>query len=652
MPRTSSVALAIAMILCGSMLHAGNSQANVPGWMKDLASQPVGTYPPRTDAVVLLDETTISVTGPGEHVETNRRVVRILRPEGHTEGEFFVRYGKDDKVLNCHAWSIDATGRQYEVKEKDFADVGAWGGFELYSDDRARTAKAPASDVGSVIAFESSVRRKTWIAHDTWLVQSDIPVKEARYILELPAGWEFKTAWFNATPQSPVQLATNKWQWTQRDVPGIQHERMRPPILALAGRMSMSYFSSGVGMPTASSWESIGNWDNSLTNGRRNVTPEVAEKVRQLTAGNSGFDATLRAIANFIQTDIRYVAIEIGIGGFQPHYAGDVFRNRYGDCKDMTTLMSAMLQAAGIRSNYVLVFTEHGVTDPKVPESFFNHSIIAIELPPQSTAYRSVVTARNGKQYLIFNATDHLTPVGDMSDYLQGNAALLMTESGGEIITIPLQTPESNRLDRTAKFTLNPDGTLAGEVIEKRTGENAKSLRAAMKESTDSERTKYLERYFGHFLNGAAILESNVENLTQIDKELTLRYKISSGKYSQNAGPLVLVRARVLGEKGVTIDWKDRKYPVALDAPSFQSDTFEIAIPAGFVVDDIPEPAQIDVGFASYKSNFEVSGSTIRYHREYVVKDPQVPLAKLADLKRLQQEIGRDENASVVLKKR
>jgi transglutaminase-like putative cysteine protease len=651
MRRLNKLAFLTGLLLLASALYAGNSQAEVPGWMKNLASQPVGTYPPRTNAVVLLDETTVSVNSATEYVETNRRVVRILRPEGRDERSVGVQYRQDDKVLGLHAWSIDSAGHQYEVKEKDFLDHGFWGD-NLYDDLRARAADVPGVDVGSVIAFEYSVRRKPWIAQDTWSVQSDIPVKEARYILDLPSGWEYKSAWINATPQQPTQLSSNKWQWTQRDIPGIEKEKLRPTIRALSGRMSVAFFSPGAGMKTADSWEAIGNWDNSLTNGRRTVTPEVADKVRQLTAGISGFDATIRAIANFIQTDIRYVAIEIGIGGVQPHYAADVFRNRYGDCKDMSTLMGAMLQAAGIRSYYVSVDTEHAVVDPKVPYPFFNHSILAIELPPQPTPYRSVVTARNGKKYLIFDATNPYVPIGDLGGYLQGNAAMLATENGGEIITLPLLKPDSNRLERTGKFILGADGSLSGEVVETRSGDNATSPRSRMIHSTESERRQYIERFLGGFLNGAALQETTIDNLKELTKDLVLRYKLSSGKYAQTAGPLFLVRPRVLGDKSIAIDWKDRKYSVEFDAPTYETDTYEIHLPDAYVVDDIPEPAQIDVGFASYKSKIEVAGSTVRYHREYVVLDPQIPLAKLGDLKRLEQEIGRDENASIVLKKK
>ncbi len=651
MHRVTKFPLIAGLLLLSCGLHAGTPQANIPDWMKELASQPVGSYPPRTNAVVLLDEKTLSVTGPAEYTETHRRVVRILRPEGRNEGRFAVEYGQGDKVLNTHIWSIDSTGHQYEIKDKDFVDHGDWGD-ELYNDVRARAAEAPASGVGSVVAIESSVRRRLWIAQPTWFFQEDVPVKEARFTIELPAGWEYKSFWVNASQLEPAQLGPNKWQWLRKDVPGIVKEERRPNRFALSGRMELAYFAPGNSVPAASSWNSIGNWYNGLTADRRNPTTEIQAEVQRLTAGVSSFDGIVRVLASFLQTEIRYVAVEIGIGGYQPHSASDTFKHRYGDCKDKATLLGTMLKVAGIRSYYVVIHTRHGIARADAPALTFNHMILAIELPKDAPAYRSVVTAKDGRKLLIFDATDTYTPVGELRGDLQGNVGLLVTETGGEAITLPLLDPTSNIVTRDGRFNLNPDGTLTGEIVEKRTGDNGSEIRAALKRSSESERTQFLERYFGHFLNGATINESKIENLAQLNQELILRYKITSGKYSQNAGPLILIRPRVMGEKGFALDWKDRKYSVELDAPTFQSDTFEIRIPDDFVVDDVPEAAQIDVGFASYKSSIEVAGSTVRYHREYVVKDPQVPLAKLADLKRLEQAIGRDENASVVLKRK
>jgi hypothetical protein len=68
-------------------------------------------------------------------------------------------------------------------------------------------------------------------------------------------------------------------------------------------------------------------------------------------------------------------------------------------------------------------------------------------------------------------------------------------------------------------------------------------------------------------------------------------------------------------------------------------------------VDDVPDPVKIDVGFATYQSKIEVTGSKLRYSREYVVHDLSVNPDHMADLRKLEGTIGADEAAAVVLKR-
>src|SRR5437764_506788 len=83
----------------------------------------------------------------------------------------------------------------------------------------------------------------------------------------------------------------------------------------------------------------------------------------------------------FLPSDIRYVAISLGIGGWQPHPAADVFLHRYGDCKDKASLMHAMLREIGVDSYLVLINTERGsVTRDSPAHNGFNHVVLAIKL--------------------------------------------------------------------------------------------------------------------------------------------------------------------------------------------------------------------------------------------------------------------------------
>ena len=83
--------------------------------------------------------------------------------------------------------------------------------------------------------------------------------------------------------------------------------------------------------------------------------PEIKQQVAKLTASKTTPLEKMQAIAEFVQHDIRYVAIELGIGGLQPHPAPEVFSHRYGDCKDKATLVRSMLHEIGIESYHVVI---------------------------------------------------------------------------------------------------------------------------------------------------------------------------------------------------------------------------------------------------------------------------------------------------------
>jgi len=644
----------LGIALCSTLPSFGG--VNIPDWVRQAAAQPTGTYPPDTKAVVLLDQTDYTIINSGDYIEHSRNVLRVLRPTGRDDERYLgVSLERNDKLQSIHGWTIDNLGRNYELKEKDFSEVSQHPNWILYEDSRSLVAKAPAVLPGSVIAFEYEVHRHEWINELGWIFQDEIPVVQTSMSVQLPPGWEFRTAWTHGSSVDPAQVAVNKWQWTLKDLPGIEEDRepMMPPFLALAGRMSLSYFGPSDKNGTAASWQQVGKWYEGLTEGRFNPTPEISSKVAQLIAGKPDFSSRLQALTSFLQSEIRYVEISIGIGGNQPHVASDVFRYRYGDCKDKVTLLKSMLQEAGIHSDYVLIDTRRGFVNPNVPSSWSDHAIIAIELPKDLPAdtYKSVITGKSGKRYIIFDPTDEYTPVGSLRAELQNSYALLVTDSGGELIRTPLLDPDTNTIQRTGHFVLTSDGGLSGEVFEDRGGDFAMRERGRLHNWDEHKRTEYFERYLGRSLQGFTLDSFDVQQAEQFQKDVLIKFKFSTPQYGQSRGPLMLVRPRVLGESSTYVEHKPRHYSVELGETRREIDSYDIEIPKGYAVDDIPDPAKIDVGFASYQSKFEVDGTKLHYWREYIVRDLSVPAEKFSDWVRLQGVIGADETAAAVLKR-
>jgi hypothetical protein len=647
----TSCLAALLFVGAAMPIALAGDKVNVPDWVRQTAAKPIPVYPPDTDAVVLEDAETYTVTGPTEYIRHHRRVVKILRPSGIEQGSYGVHFRSDEKVISVHGWSIDSAGHEYELKDKEFEER-AWVSAQMYDDVRYRLGTVPGSQVGSVVAFESEVRRHTFLDEFTWTPQEDNPVLHGSITIQLPSGYEFKDSWFGIPSSPPSSPSANSWRWEAFNLAPIKQEEHMPAFGALAGRLKLNYFGPGLQSMT-DSWNALGNWYNRLTFDRRVSTPEISQKVSELTAGKSDFVSKVRAITNFMQSEIRYVAIEIGVGGYQPHAATDIFRARYGDCKDKATLLSTMLHEAGVASDYVIIHTGRGVVKPDIPSSWFNHAILAIELPANANAdtLRAVISDKAGKKYLLFDPTNPFTPLGEIPSYLQDSYALLVKPSGGEIIRTPVLDPAVNRYVRHGDFKLSADGTLEGSVEGKMIGNAASENRHLYSSLSELERKQVAERYIMGFLKSAALKDLKVDALDRNSDELVIRYGLTSERYAQVAGPLLIVRPRVLGQYAFALEKKDRQYPIELNSTAEDDDTYEIEIPPGYAVDDVPEPKKLDSSFASYQSHFDVSGSTITYKRTFINRALEIPTDKIAEFRSFQNQIAEDENAVVVLKK-
>src|SRR5581483_2014741 len=353
------------------------------------------------------------------------------------------------------------------------------------------------------------------------------------------------------------------------------------------------------------SWLEMGKWYSNLTTGRRDASPEIISHIKTLTASSQTTLQKIKALAQFVQHDVRYVAIELGIGGWQPHTAADVFSHHYGDCKDKATLLSSMLKQVGVESFYVVINAERGSVTPQTPASVgaFNHAILAIQLPP-NTSDPSLLAKVEHPRYgtlLYFDPTNELTPFGEIGGYLQQNYGLLVTADGGELVELPSQPPAMNSILRAGKLTLEPSGTLKGEINETRMGDRASSERWRLRTvAKSSDKIKPIEDLLAGSLSLFRITKANIINLDQTELPFGFQYTFEAVGYAKNAGGLLLVRPRVLGVKTSAImeTREPRQFPIEFDGPVRDTDTFEITIPAGFAVDDVPPPVDADYGFA------------------------------------------------------
>jgi hypothetical protein len=655
-----SIPLALFVTLFSAFVFVPSAAGgDAPQWMHALMSAPLPAHDEKTDVVLLYSETNVTVLSADKIKTLVREAYKILRPGGRGYGTPYVYLNANRKVTSLRGWCIPAQGKDYEVKDKEAMEVSPpkIEGGELISDVKAKLLRIPASDPGNIVGYEYEVEERPLVLQDTWYFQESNPVRESHYSLQLPAGWEYKASFLNYPEVKPTQSGGGQWQWSVSDLKGVRKEDDMPPIKGLLGQMVVSFLPpGGQSVNGFITWEQMGNWHRNLTNGRLEASPEIKQKVNALTASDPSRLSKMRNLAQFVQQDIRYVAIELGIGGWQPHPAAEVFVHRYGDCKDKATLMAAMLHEIGIDSYYVSINTERGSVTPQTPANLgFNHVVLAIKVPdgiPDASLFATVKHPKLGK-ILFFDPTNELIPFGQIGGYLQANYGLLVTPDGGELVELPKQPSSMNSIQRVGKLTLDPTGRLQGEVQETRIGDRAWLVRGRLRSVTkDADRIKPIESLLADSLSNFRITKATVVNLQQTDQPFGFNYAFEADNYAKTAGNLLLMRPRVLGSKssGILETKEPRKFPIEFDGPVRDVDQFEITLPPGYEVEELPPPVDADFSFASYHSKTESKGNVVGYTRTFEVKELSVPVSKAEELKKFYRIILNDERTNAVLK--
>jgi len=656
MVKSRTPVMLAALLLAGAAARV--LAVTVPPWIQAQLNVPLPDHDARTPAVVLYSETTLTVEPNGKMLRVERQVIKILRPEGGRYGIIRADSNVQSRIIGMHGWNIAAGGQPTDVSDRDAVESAVIGVPQgnLVADVRSKLLRIPGVLPGNVVAGEVTEELQPFVPADDWVLQGEIPIRESRFSLEVPSGWSYKAHWVNHADEAPA-INGARSVWTLRDLKAIREEQFMPPLDAISGRLALSLVPPTGHGQGFESWSDVGAWYQNLAQSQRASSPAIKQQVAALTDAQSTLLGKIQALANFVQTDVRYVAIELGIGGWQPHAAADVFTHRYGDCKDKATLLATMLKDIGVDASYVIVNTRRGaVTQSTPPNLGFDHVILAIQLPAgaDDPGLLALTTHPKLGRILFFDPTDTYTPLGGLAGPLQGGFGLLVTADGSEIVHLPTLPVTASSQQRTAHLTLDADGTLRGEVVEVSTGDMAAFARSAVDTTAqDTDHIKPIESVMAQSFASYTVTSAVIRNRHTRDMPLEWTYNIDVPRFAESSGDILTLRPRVLGSQttGFLETKEARENDIEFEGPHRNTDVFEISLPPGYVVDDMPQPIDADYPYAAYHSKTEVAGRTLKYTRSLEIKQVTVPVGQAENLKQFFRTIYNDESAVVVLRR-
>jgi transglutaminase-like putative cysteine protease len=407
----------------------------------------------------------------------------------------------------------------------------------------------------------------------------------------------------------------------------------QPYLPAEAG--SVARWTPRLLVTTFPSWDAVGRSFASGANPKAAVTGNIRAKADEITAGKGDRREQARAIFDWVASNVRYVSLVLGNGGFVPHDAASVLVNRYGDCKDHTTLMKALLAAKGIEAQYALI-NQSSIYEPFAqPMMHFDHVVLYL---PEFGLYGDPTASTSAFGIL---------PAG-----LAHKPVLRVTTEGAQFTRTPALTAERNRYAQRAEIVLAADGTASGKSVTSATGPGAASIRSLgqqiSREADEGRLARDLVRQNwtgsgGYIVRG---IYGHDESAT-LEAEFTLQgTQDADGRgFAVPTGPRAFERAFVRLLRGL----RENRKRDFLCQPHSYAEEVTITLPPDRKLKNLPKDVSAGHDFATYTAKYALDGDKLSVRRLYVWNRPGAVCnpADAVAVQRLLRVAAADVNARI-----
>ncbi len=626
----------IPLIFLGFMQHlpAQNAAYNIFGIPDSLLQN--------ANEVVRKDDQIFTVESLRSGKLVRQKVVTILNSKSDAN-LLLLPYDKETKVKKMEARLYNAYGQLIrEAQKSEIIDQSAINDFSIYEDTRIKGLEIVHSEYPYTVAFEYEMELKgiQYCNYPNWYIQDfATSVQEASFKVSLPSGMHFFHHTLNIHLAPDIQKVENRevFSWSVRNLPAIPFEPSAPPPSALLPAVftAPDQFQWNSFQGSMASWKTYGDFMYTLFKGRDVLPESVAKEVRRI-AGEAGTGrARIDALYHYLQTNMRYVSVQLGIGGWQPFDAQYVSEKKYGDCKALTNFMKALLKEADIEAYPALIYS--GQLEYEVQEDF------------TSPAFNHVVLYIPAENYWLECTSNHFPP-----NYLgQSNSdrnAMLITPEGGKLIRTPALSFESNLESHKISVQLNQDGGARVEVRALYTGADHEEWRYLLHELSHEEAAK-------HLIESSSLPSFSLEKF-EIDApadlpESKVFYVAKVGRFVTKAGKRLFVPLNaVTPSRGVPAGQELRRHPLLIRRGYTERDEITLQIPEGYEVESLPDTLfeqKTDFGTYRFELVRDARQSSILCKRELIVHAGTWPADRYLEYRDFFKQITKMDGAKVIL---
>jgi Domain of Unknown Function with PDB structure (DUF3857) len=467
-------------------------------------------------------------------------------------------------------------------------------------------------------------------------------VEKAVFEVEAPADLSFRYKLLNCNYQPVITKNEDKelYHWEVKNLAGYKSEKYAggsdyyiPQLWLAPNKFQLDNYEGDM-----SSWKNFGDWINQLYKKTTDLKEERKQFFRELVKDAVTDREKAKIIYSYLQNNMRYVSIQLGIGGLKPFPASFVDDKKYGDCKALSNFLKCALDAAGVKSNVVII---EGDENPSLvlddfPANYFNHVILCVPQP---------------KDTIWLECTSTTLPFAELGPFTENRKAMMVTDSGGVLVNTPISRYNSNRINFLTEIKINEEGGAVVNANYKSTGDERNALLLGFHNLKEDDKKK-------GFIRHTEWKQPDYFELATTSKQENPYVVTTKMEYeniaSFKAGSKLFLEPRLYRffdeEIPETIKRINDYY---FDCPYEKTDTTIYKTPAGYIMENLPKDRNIDYPFATYSSvyKWDAAARQISCVATLKIKDRIVKAADYAKLLEFKNQVQADANEKIVIKK-
>lgn len=556
---------------------------------------------------------------------------------------YFLQYSDKFHVLDDAEIKLyDQLGNKKATYTKKDMNSGKYGD-ELVPEGKYTYYNVNTASYPATIEFNYSIKYKGIFSLPGYDMQSPWEsVQHSVFEIETPADLGVRYKLLNTNLQPVINRIGGKeiYTWELNNLKAYKREKYSGPgtsyepiVLVAPNKFQLDEYDGDM-----TSWKNLGSWIDNLYAKTVGLPDDKKQFYRNMVKDAKTDREKAAILYNYMQQNMRYVSIQLGIGGLRPFPASFVDEKKYGDCKALSNYLKSALDAVGVRSNLVII---EGSTTPRsvvedFPANYFNHCILNIP-QPQDTIW--------------LECTSTTLPFAQLGPFTENRKAMMVTQQGGVLVN----TPVSHYLDNTKTINtliaVNDDGGAKVKTNFNLQGDDRNTLLMRYHDLKEDEKKKFFISNMQWKHPDNLEISNSQGKADPYQLTATMDYEKI---FAFNAGSKLFFNARLYNIFNEEIpDYEKRISDYYFNCPYQVMDTTVYTFPAGFSLETMPKNKQVQFPFARYNCsyNWDAATRTLTTVALLQVKERVVKADDYAQLADFRKQVMADLNEKIVMKR-